>query len=134
MRLLPCATSKDTLLLHERYPTESLIWLLLATITSTEIEPRDDTPASRARGSASSRGSLESSKPFSAETDGLCVGRAWFERFGERSAALTKFGQELGGREDRQIRLESEEVLLAGHEIRARADGECKEVVVVGVG
>jgi hypothetical protein len=122
------------LLLHERYPTESLIWLLLGTITTTEIEPGDDTPASPARSSASSRVLARTQQTLAAATDGLCVGGAWFERFGERSAALTKLGQELGGREDRQIRLVSEEVLVGGHEIRAGADGQGKEVVVVGVG
>jgi hypothetical protein len=51
-----------------------------------------------------------------------------FRRFGERSAALAKLGQKLGGSEDWQVGLEPEEVLVAGHEIRAHADGQCREV------
>jgi hypothetical protein len=47
---------------------------------------------------------------------------------------VVKFEEELGGREDRQVRVETEQVLVTGDEERSSADGQRKEIVVIGIG
>ena len=52
---------------------------------------------------------------------------------GNCSATLTEPGYELCGREDQQIVATDEQVLAAGHEVRAPVDREGEEVAVIGV-
>jgi hypothetical protein len=59
-------------------------------------------------------------------------GVACCDGVGGRSVALSEFGREVCGREDREVATEDEEVLVAGHEVRAPADGESEQERVGG--